>query len=78
MDELIQFIARSLVAEPDAVRVERIQRNHLYVYRLYVAPRDMGRVIGRQGRVATAIRALMHVAPVAQGRRVALDIQEAS
>ncbi len=77
MDELIQFIARNLVTEPDAVRVERIRRNHLHVYRLYVAPNDMGRVIGRQGRVASAIRELMPAAPVAQGRRVALDIQEA-
>lgn len=77
MDELIQFIARNLVAEPDAVRVERIQRNHLYVYKLYVDPADMGRVIGRNGRVATAIRAVMQAAPISEGRRLALDIQEA-
>ena len=77
MDEFIEFIARSLVTEPDAVRVERFQRNHLYVYKLYVAPRDMGRVIGRQGRVAIAIRAVMQAVPISQGRRLALDIQEA-
>jgi predicted RNA-binding protein YlqC (UPF0109 family) len=77
MDEFIEFIARNLVTDPDAVRVERFQRNHLHVYKLYVAPRDMGRVIGRQGRVAASIRAVMQAAPVGQDRRLALDIQEA-
>ena len=42
----------NLVTEPDAVRVDRVQRNHLSIYKLYVHPSDMGRVIGRQGRVA--------------------------
>ena len=77
MDELIEFIARNLVTMPDQVRVERIQRHNLHVYKLYVPPQDMGRVIGRQGRVATAIRAVMQVAPIGRGRRLALDIQEA-
>ncbi len=76
MDELIEFIARNLVTTPERVRVERVQRNNLSVYKLYVEPHDMGRVIGRQGRVAMAIRAIMQAAPVAQGRRLALDIQE--
>lgn len=76
MDEFIEFIARNLVTDPGRVQVERVRRDNLHVYQLYVAPEDMGRVIGRQGRVATAIRAIMHAAPVAQGRRLALDIQE--
>lgn len=77
MDELVEYIARNLVTRPDGVRVERIQRHNLHVYKLYVPSEDMGRVIGRQGRVATAIRAMMQVAPIGQGRRLALDIQEA-
>ena len=43
MDELVEFIARNLVTEPDAVRVNRVQRNHLSIYKLYVHPSDMGR-----------------------------------
>ncbi len=77
MDELVEFIARNLVTDPGSVRVERVRRHNLHVYQLYVAPEDMGRMIGRRGRVATAIRAIMHAAPVAQNRRLALDIQEA-
>ena len=76
MDELVEFIARNLVTEPDAVRVNRVQRNHLSIYKLYVHPTDMGRVIGRQGRVARAIRGVMHAAPIGGDRRLALDIQE--
>jgi len=78
VDELIEFIGRNLATVPDEVRVERFRRHHLHVYKLYVDPQDMGRVIGRQGRVAIAIRAVMQAAPVSQGRRLALDIQEAS
>ena len=77
MDELIEYIARHLVTSPEDVRVERVQRHNRSVFKLYVAPDDMGRVIGRQGRVATAVRAIMQAAPVAQDRRLALDIQEA-
>ena len=76
MDELIEYIARNLVLESEAVRVERVPRNNVSVYRLSVAPTDMGRVIGRQGRVATAIRMVMQAAPIGQGRRCVLDIQE--
>ena len=76
MEELVSFVARNLVTNADAVRGERIKRQNLAVYRLYVDPVDMGRVIGRQGRVATAIRSLMHSSASAMQHRVALDIQE--
>ena len=76
MEELIGFVASNLVRNPDAVRVEKIKRHNLDVYKLYVDPVDMGRVIGRQGRVATAIRAVMHSSSSATQHRVALDIQE--
>ena len=76
MEELIGFVASNLVTNPDAVRVEKIKRHNLDVYKLYVDPVDMGRVIGRQGRVATAIRAVMHSSSSATQQRVALDIQE--
>ena len=76
MEKLIGFVATNLVTNPDAVRVEKIKRHNLDVYKLYVDPSDMGRVIGRQGRVATAIRAVMHASAAATQHRVALDIQE--
>ncbi len=76
MDELVEFIARNLVTEPEAVYVRRVRRHNLSIYKLHVDPVDMGRVIGRQGRVAKAIRAVMHAAPIGSRRRLALDIQE--
>lgn len=77
MDELVEFIARNLASVPDAVRVERVQgHNGLSIYKLYVDPADMGRIIGRKGSVATAIRSVMQAAPIGADRRLALDIQE--
>ena len=64
MEELLAWIARGLVDEPDAVRVERVEEADAVVLRLSVAPDDVGKVIGRQGRVA---RALRHARPL--GRR---------
>ena len=76
MDELVEFIARNLASVPEAVRVERVQRNDLRIYKLNVDPVDMGRIIGRRGSVATAIRSVMQAAPIGADRRLALDIQE--
>ncbi len=78
MDELIEYIARHLVANRSAVRVTRRDRGRMTIYELEVDRRDMGRVIGRQGRMATAIRTLMRAAPIAQGKRCQLEIVEAN
>lgn len=78
MDELIEFIARNLVANRSAVRVTRQDRGRVTIYELEVDQRDMGRVIGRQGRMATAIRTVMRAAPIGQGKRCQLEIVEAS
>jgi len=77
MDELIEFIARHLVVNRGQVRVERRNRGRMTIYELHVDPADMGRVIGRQGRMATAIRTVMRAAPIAEGRRCQLEIVEA-
>jgi predicted RNA-binding protein YlqC (UPF0109 family) len=77
MDELIEFIARHLVTDRRAVRVTRRDRGRVTIYELEVDQRDMGRVIGRQGRMATAIRTVMRAAPIAQGKRCQLEIVEA-
>ena len=74
MKELIEFLARSLVDNPDEVRVEEEQDEDRIVLRLYVAEGDMGKVIGKQGRIANAMRDLLKVAAARQGARASLEI----
>lgn len=76
MRELIEYIARSLVDDPTQVRVSQRSRGETTEVSLLVAKEDMGRVIGRQGRVANAIRLLLQVAAAQQGERAALQISE--
>ena len=59
MEDLLEYLAKSLVDEPDAVRVVRSEREGAVVLELHVAPDDVGKVIGRQGRVARALRTLV-------------------
>ena len=74
MKELVEFIARSLVDETDGVRVTEQQRDRLRVLELRVAQADLGKVIGRQGRTARAMRNLLAAACAKTGRRYSLDI----
>jgi hypothetical protein len=74
MEALIDFIARSLVDDPTQVDIHHYQRGSAETYELTVAKEDMGRVIGKGGRVATAMRALVKVAAAREGIRVSLDI----
>lgn len=74
MKELIEFVARSLVDLPDEVNVREIARHDSTVLELRVAPDDLGKVIGRQGRTARAMRVLLSVAGSKSGRRFILDI----
>ena len=60
--------------EPDAVRVEREERDDAVVLRLYVAKEDVGKVIGRQGRIARALRQVVRAAAGGQRKRVVLEI----
>ncbi|HKP10081.1 MAG TPA: KH domain-containing protein [Gaiella sp.] len=75
MEELLAWIARGLVDEPDAVRVERVDEVDAIVLRLSVAPDDVGKVIGRQGRVARALRTLVRSAGARGDKRLVLEIQ---
>jgi predicted RNA-binding protein YlqC (UPF0109 family) len=72
--ELLEWIARRLVDEPDAVRVETEERTDAVVFHLFVAPDDVGKVIGRQGRLARALRSLVRAAGARADRRYLLDI----
>jgi len=74
MKELIEYIAKVLVDDPSQVYVEEIVGSRQIVYQLQVAPQDMGRVIGKGGRVANAMRTLLRVAAVRKGKRVILEI----
>ncbi|MDA0735117.1 MAG: KH domain-containing protein [Chloroflexi bacterium] len=74
MKELIEYMARSLASEPDAVRVTESVEAGQVILRLEVAPEDKGKVIGRQGRVAQAMRVLLRVAAVKEGTRAMLEI----
>jgi hypothetical protein len=74
MKSLITFIAKSLVDNPMEVVVSEEKRDRGYRYQLSVAEEDMGRVIGKGGRVANAMRTLLRVAASRQGTRATLDI----
>ncbi|MCA9529127.1 MAG: KH domain-containing protein [Myxococcales bacterium] len=73
---LIEYIARSLVDDPDAVGVEVIDEGRSVVYELSVAPDDLGKVIGRDGRTARAMRALLAAAARRGDKRGVLEILE--
>jgi uncharacterized protein len=74
MEELVTWIARGLVDEPDAVRVERIDEHDAIILRLHVAPDDVGKIIGRQGRLARALRTVVRSVSARGDRRVMLEI----
>jgi predicted RNA-binding protein YlqC (UPF0109 family) len=74
MKELIEYIVRSLVDDPSQVRITEVEGANTIIYELRVAPEDMGRVIGKGGRVANAIRTLLRVVSTRQGKRATLEI----
>jgi hypothetical protein len=76
MKELIEFIATSLVDDPTQVRVSQEYHGAKVFLRLKVAKEDMGRVIGRQGRVANAMRSLLNVSAARQGKQAYLDVED--
>jgi len=74
MKDLLLYIARNLVDNPDAVTVTELQGEQELTLELRVAPDDMGKVIGRQGRIAKEIRALMRSVAQRQGKKISVDI----
>jgi len=76
MKALTEFIAKSLVDHPDEVAVDEIRHGNRVTLELSVAKDDMGRVIGKSGRVANAIRTLLRVAAEREGFQVTLDVVE--
>jgi predicted RNA-binding protein YlqC (UPF0109 family) len=74
--ELLAYLAKQLVDEPDAVSVEQVEREGAIVLLLSVAKDDIGKVIGRQGRIARALRAIVRASGAHSHRRVLLEIVE--
>ncbi|MFN8162344.1 MAG: KH domain-containing protein [Solirubrobacterales bacterium] len=74
MTELLEFLVRALVEDPEAVVVEELEEDGDLVYEISVAEGDLGRVIGKGGRVANAIRTIAKAAAVRIDRRVIVDI----
>lgn len=74
MDQLIRVIARALVDHPDEVRVDAREDARGVVYELSVHPSDLGKVIGKQGRIAKALRTVVSSAAVKERKRVIVDI----
>jgi len=76
MKELVEYIAKSLVDQPDAVKVTEVEGERTSVIELSVAKEDMGMIIGKQGRTATAMRTLLNAAGMKQKKRTILEIIE--
>ncbi|MBN1965404.1 MAG: KH domain-containing protein [Anaerolineae bacterium] len=74
MKELVEYIAKSLVDDPSEVSVDEVQDRNTTTLELHVAQEDMGRVIGRNGRVANAMRTLLRVVASREGTRINLEI----
>ena len=76
MADLLAWLAKQLVDDPDAVRVEQVERDDATVLELYVSPEDRGKVIGRQGRLARSLRTIVRASAAPSRRRIILEIVE--
>ena len=74
MEELVEYLARGLVDKPDDVRVVRAERDGSVVLELHVHPDDVGKVIGRQGRIARALRTIVRASGARSNERALLEI----
>lgn len=75
MEELVKFIAESIVDDPSEVTVNRVENNNSITVELSVADEDMGKVIGKRGRIAKAIRTVVNAAAAKEGTNVKVDIK---
>jgi uncharacterized protein len=74
--EIVEYLARRLVDDPDAVRVQQVERDGDTIIELYVAKDDVGKVIGRQGRIARALRTIVRASAARRSGRTLLEIVE--
>lgn len=76
LTELVEYMARNLVDDPGSVRVSSQRRGRMVMIQVTVKPEEMGKVIGRQGRIARSMRTLLTIAASRRGLRASLDINE--
>jgi predicted RNA-binding protein YlqC (UPF0109 family) len=74
LKQLIEVITKALVKNPEQVSIKEIQDKDTWVYEITVAPEDMGKVIGKQGRIAKAIRAVVKASALRENKRVMVEI----
>ena len=74
MKELVETLVKALVKNPDAVSITVVEKGSLEIYQVHVDPEDMGKVIGRKGRIANAIRTVVKAGALRENRKVAVDI----
>jgi uncharacterized protein len=74
MKELIEYIAKAIVDKPEEVKVTEVPSENGVILKLQVAPEDTGKVIGKEGRIAKAMRTLLRVAAIRKGTRATLEI----
>lgn len=74
MKELLTYLAKSLVDNPDAVQINEVQGEKSTILELKVAQEDMGKVIGKQGRIAQALRTIVKAAAIKEGKRIMIEI----
>lgn len=74
MKEFIEYIAKHLVDEPDGVSLEIEEKDEKLIFKLKVAEKDVGKIIGRDGKTASAIRTLLRAVAAKEGKRAVLDI----
>ena len=74
MRELVEYLTRSLVSEPDAVNVEEVEAGRVLVYEVSVAEDDVGKIIGRGGRTVSSLRTVMRAVASSQDERVLVDV----
>jgi uncharacterized protein len=75
LKDLVLYVAQSLVDNPTAVQVRQIESSRSVIIKLAVAPEDMGKVIGKEGKIAKALRTLIAIAAARDGKRATLEIQ---
>lgn len=74
MKELLEYLARALVDEPDAVNVTVVEGERSLILQLHVAEDDIGKVVGKQGRIAKALRTILKAAAVKEGKKAIVEI----
>ncbi|RQD76990.1 MAG: KH domain-containing protein [Halanaerobium sp. MSAO_Bac5] len=75
MKELVEYIAKSIVDNPSEVKIKEVKKEQSIILELSVADEDMGKVIGKRGRIAKAIRTVVNAAATKEGKQVVVDIK---